>query len=102
MRKFFFLIIFLYILALMESSFFIHFRILDGLPSFILISQILISLFEDPKENRAIFSAFVAGALGDIFSERPIGLSLLILVSLSFLIKKTLREYVRIPALTRF
>ncbi|GAH11285.1 unnamed protein product, partial [marine sediment metagenome] len=95
-------IIFFYIISLLETSFFIHFNFFRFLPNIILIFQILITLFEDPNKNLAIFSAVSAGFFWDIFSENPIGFSILILLSISVFLKIVLRKYVRIPILKQF
>jgi rod shape-determining protein MreD len=102
MKKIFLLIVFFYLISLLQTSFLIHFRNLFFLPNLILISQVLLTIFENPKENQAIFSAFVGGFFWDIFSERPIGFGISILVFLSFVIKIILRQYVRVQAFRRF
>ncbi len=102
MKKILFLIIFFYIISLLETSFFIHFNFFRFSPNIILIFQILITLFEDPNKNLAIFSAVSAGFFWDIFSENPIGFSILILLSISVFLKIVLRKYVRIPILKQF
>jgi len=102
MKKILLLIIFFYTISLLESSFLIHFKFFSCFPSIILISQILITLLEDPEKNLAIFSAIIAGFFWDIFSDRPIGLGILILLLTSLFLKIFLRKYVRIPALKRF
>ena len=102
MKKIIFLIIFFYILALLETSFFIHFNFFHFFPNIILISQILITVFEDPNKNLAIFSAVSAGFFWDIFSENPVGFGILILLSISIFLKIILRKYVRIPILKQF
>jgi len=102
MKKLLILIIFFYILALLQTSFLIHFKVFFIFPNLILISQILITLFENPKKNLAIFSAIPAGFFWDIFSENPIGQGILILFSITLFLKLILRKHVRIPILGRF
>ncbi len=102
MKKLLILIIFFYILALLQTSFFIHFDFFRFSPNIILISQILITLFEDPNKNLSIFSAIPAGFFWDIFSENPIGFGILTLISISVFLKIILRKYVRIPILKQF
>ena len=102
MKKILFLIIFFYTISLLEASFFIHFNFFHFFPNIILISQILITLFEDPNKNLAIFSAVSAGFFWDIFSENPIGFGILILLLASVFLKIILRKYVRIPILRQF
>jgi len=102
MKKYLILILFFYLIALFQTSFLVHFNFFPFLPNLILISQILITVFENPKENLALFTSFLAGFFWDIFSENPLGLGIIISFSLSFLIKIILRQYVRIPGLSRF
>jgi len=102
MKKILFLIIFFYIISLLETSFFIHFNFFRFFPNIILIFQILITLFEDPNKNLAIFSAVSAGFFWDIFSENPVGFGILILLLISIFLKIILRKYVRIPILKQF
>ena len=101
-KKLLILIIFFYILSLLQTSFFIHFDFFRFFPNIILVSQILITVFEDPNKNLAIFSAVSAGFFWDIFSENPVGFGILILLSISVFLKIILRKYVRIPILKQF
>ena len=102
MKKYLILIILFYLISLFQASFLIHFKIFSFFPNLILISQILITIFEDPKENLALFSSIPAGFFWDIFSENPFGLGIGVLFTISLFIKIILKEYVRIPALKRF
>lgn len=102
MKKLLILIIFFYILALLQTSFFIHFSFFRFSPNIILISQILITLFEDPNKNLAIFSAVSAGFFWDIFSGNLIGFGIFTLLLISVFLKIVLRKYVRIPILKQF
>lgn len=86
-----------YLLALMQTSFFIHFKIWGIMPNFILISAILINIFEQPKKNTGLFAGFIGGFFLDIFSSSFIGFYALILLALSFLIKIIFRKYVWAP-----
>ncbi len=96
-----------YILVLFQTSFLIHFNIfLEGgflgwTPNLILITIILINLFEHPEKSFGIFSGFIGGFFLDIFSENFIGFHILILVGLAMVIKFILRNYVRLPAIKR-
>ncbi len=102
MKKILFLIIFFYTISLLEASFFIHFNFFRFFPNIILVSQILITLFEDPNKNLAIFSAVSAGFFWDIFSENSIGFGILTLLLASVFLKIVLKKYVRIPILKQF
>jgi len=94
-KKTLILIIFFYVLALLQTSFLVHFHILGIVPNFIFIAVILINLFEKPQKNSGILSAFIGGFFLDIFSSRFIGFNILILVGLSFFIKFILKKYVQ-------
>ncbi|MCD6402564.1 rod shape-determining protein MreD [bacterium] len=96
MKKFLILAIFFYILAILETSFFIHFKFFSFLPNLILISQILITLFEKPYKTDALYSAILAGFFLDIFSEKPLGFNIITLFFITFFLKEILKRYVRI------
>ena len=103
MKKILILIPFLYILTLFQTSFLIHFNVFLGggffswTSNLVLISVILLTVFEKPEKNSGIFLGFCGGFFLDIFSENFIGFHILILVIIAFLIKFILRKYVRIP-----
>jgi rod shape-determining protein MreD len=91
------LLVAFYLLALLQTSFFIHFRVLGIIPNFILISVLLINIFENPQKNTGMFAGFFGGFFLDIFSSNFIGFYAFILLALSFLIKIIFRKYVRSP-----
>lgn len=100
MRKILILIIFLYILVLLQTSFLPYFYIFGLLPNLVLITVILINLFEKQQENLGIFSAFIGGFFLDIFSKgflgiNFIGFNILILLGIAIFIKFILKSYVR-------
>ncbi len=97
-KKLSIIIIFFYILALLQTSFLVHFSVLGIIPNLILISVIFINFFEDIKENNGILSAFIGGFFLDIFSENIFGFQILVLIIISCFIKLILKKYVRIPA----
>jgi len=92
----FFFILFLYILTLLQTSFFPHFP-LGHLLNFVLILVIVINLFEAQKGKLGLFGAFFGGFFLDIFSENFIGFWVLILLAIAVFIKFILRKYVRFP-----
>jgi len=102
MKKFLIFSLFFFFLTLLQTSFFIHFPVFGFYLNFIIIGQVLITLFEDPKENRAIYLSFISGFLWDVFSEKPIGFGILILFLISWILKIFLRKYVRIEAFSKF
>jgi rod shape-determining protein MreD len=92
-------IIFFYVLALFQTSFLVHFKIFGQIPNLILLALIIINIFEKPKDYSGVFAAVIGGFFLDIFSEKSIGLSILILVALSLFIKLILKKYVQIPTI---
>lgn len=93
-------ILFFYLLSLFEASFLIHFKQLSRIP-LILILTILLNFLEKPERNSGIFSALVGGFFWDIFSSRPIGFHVLILVISAIFIKLILKKYVRLGFIPR-
>lgn len=89
--------VFFYLLALLQTSLFTHFRIGGFIPNLILISVILINIFERPQKNTGLFAGFIGGFLLDIFSSNFIGFYTLILLAAAFLIKIIFRRYVWSP-----
>jgi len=86
--------LFFYILALFQTSFLIHFNLFLGL-NLILISVILLNLFENLQQKSGILAAFIGGFFWDIFSENFIGFYILILLGVSIFIKFILKKYLR-------
>lgn len=90
-------IIIFYFLALLQTSFLVHFSICGIVPNLILIVVILWNFFEKPKNYCGLYSAVIGGFFLDIFSNRFIGFYILILLALAIIIKLVLRKHVRIP-----
>jgi len=86
-----------YLLALLQTSFFVHLAIRGIVLNFILISMLLINVFEKPQNNTGILAGFIGGLFLDIFSSHWIGFYALILPASSFLIKIIFRKYVWSP-----
>jgi len=97
-KRFLILIVGFYFLALLQTSFFIHFPLAGLVPNFILISVFLINVLEKPQKSSGIFAGFIGGFFLDIFSSNPIGFYALILLGLSFSIKIIFKKYVWEPA----
>ncbi len=106
MRKIILLIISFYCLILLQVSFLAHFKLFGINLNFILISIILISIFEKPEGKLGIISAFLGGIYLDIFSinnhDLFFGIYTLISVIISLFIKFFLRKHVQIPVPKRF
>lgn len=96
-KKILILILFFYILVLLQTSFLVHFNVKGIVPNLVLVSVILINFFEKPKENLGFISGICGGFFLDIFSENFIGFYILISVGLAISIKFILKKYVRIP-----
>ena len=92
-RKTLIFLLFFYFLALWQTSFLVHFKLL-GVAPLILISVIFINLFEKAKNYSGIFAAFIGGFFLDIFSSGIIGFYALIILATAILIKIILRNYV--------
>jgi len=88
---------FLYFLALLQTSFLVHFTVFNMVPNFVLLFIILWNLLEDSKKSFGLFLALIGGFLLDVFSSHAIGFNILIMVSISLIIKVIVKKYVRIP-----
>ncbi|MFH1780560.1 MAG: rod shape-determining protein MreD [bacterium] len=86
-----------YLLALLQTSFLIHFRVWGMIPNFILISILLINVLEKPQNNIGILAGFIGGFLLDVFSSHLIGFYALSFLAVSFFIKIIFRKYVWSP-----
>jgi rod shape-determining protein MreD len=84
-------------LTLLQTTFLVHFGIFGFIPNITFLLVILINLFERPKDYSGIILSLIGGALLDIYSSRPIGFYIIILLASSLLIKFAIRRYVRIP-----
>jgi len=91
-----------YLLALLQTSFLVHFNIFLGSfwgPGLILILVILLNFLERPRENSGVMIGFFAGFFLDIFAENPFqffGFYTLISLTLAICIKFILSKYFRI------
>ena len=80
----------LYLLALIQVNFLIHFSGFSEryfIYGFILIVVILLNLLDEQFEKRGIFIAGLIGFFLDIFSDRIFGLGILILIGIAILLK---------------
>ncbi|MCH8741947.1 hypothetical protein IH779_03545 [Patescibacteria group bacterium] len=90
MKKGLVLILFFYILALIQTSFLVHFNIEEQVPNLILIALVLLTFFEKPEEKLSFFGAGIGGFFLDIFSNVFLGTSIIALLLMTFLFKKLL------------
>lgn len=88
-----------YFLALIQTSFMVHFSVWGLIPNLIFLLVIVWNIFEKSKNNFGIYQATMAGFFLDIFSSRVIGFNVIILIFLAVIIKLFLKSYVRIPFL---
>jgi len=101
MRKFLFLFLSLYILCMLQTSFLVYFSIKGIILNLVLITVILINIFENPREMTGIFLAGFSGLFLDIFSERFFGFWIVVLLLTAVFLKFVLKEYVRFPTAKR-
>ncbi len=97
MKKTIFFLPFLYILALLQTSFFAHFSFAGFIPNILFIFVILLNMFEKYDLYSGMFSAVGAGFLLDVFTKKPFGFWILVFVACALVIKMLKRHYVRIP-----
>jgi len=93
------IIIFFYFLVLLQTSFLIHFNIVGGLINYIiiLIPLLVISFLTPQNQREDIVAAFSAGFFLDIFSGQPIGVSILIFLSITLFVKFILKKHINLP-----
>ena len=98
-KKIAILFLILYILALLQTSFFVHFRLFGFVPNFIILLVIVFNILEKEKAYPpfGIICASIGGLLIDIFSSHFIGLYTLILIGTALFIKLVVKDYVRNP-----
>jgi rod shape-determining protein MreD len=87
-KKIIFTIFFIFLLTLLQVSFFAHFRIKGASPNILLIAFALISFFSKPKSNFIFLVAISSGLFLDIFSSSFFGLYSLIFIILALINKK--------------
>lgn len=91
------IIILFYLFAVLQSAFLIHFNVLGFTFNLIMISVIIINIFERPNCFLGIFSALVGGFFLDIFSSSFMGFNMLVLFLAAVIIKVILKNYVSLP-----
>jgi rod shape-determining protein MreD len=104
-KKAIFLILGLYFLTLLQTSFFVSLFSPGIILNFVLILVAIINIFEKPENRFGIFAAFLGGFYLDVFSLNLapfFGFYALISVVLSFFIKFILRKYVQIPLVKKY
>ncbi len=89
LKKILFIIFFFYIFALLQNSFFIHFNFFGSAPNLIFVFFFLLVFFEKDNFYQIIFLGFLAGLFLDFFSYNYIGPSIVLLIVIGLLAKKT-------------
>ncbi len=89
------LVLFFYLLILLQTSFLVPFTIHGIAPNFVIIAAVLINFFEKPEKKLGIIAGFFGGIFLDIFSGNFLGFYTVILLAASFFIKYILRSYIR-------
>jgi len=79
-----------YFFAILQNSFFIFFNPWGAIPNLVFIFFFLLVFFNDEnKYYYIIFCSLIAGLCLDVFSDAYFGISVLLLIIIGFLIKKT-------------
>jgi len=102
MKKIGIIISLLYMLALLQMSFFVHISPQGFIPNFVVICVVLVSIFRNPESYASVVAALFGGLLIDIFSGGFIGVWSVILLSFSIGIRIVLENYVRISISQKF
>lgn len=92
----------LYVFALLQMSFFVHIFPSGFIPNLIILTVVLLSIFERNDSLASFAAALFGGFLMDIFSESIIGFWPFVLVLISLFIKRALQDYVRISIPQKF
>lgn len=88
----------LYLLVLLQTSFFIPLNIFGVFPNLVLILVVIVNLFFSRHYWFGASQAFIGGFFLDIFSGNFLGWNVLVLLSIAVFIKVILRKYVQIPS----
>ncbi|MCH7605068.1 hypothetical protein IID24_03725 [Patescibacteria group bacterium] len=90
-------IIILYILTILQTSFFVHFFPHGAVLNLVVLSIIVVSIFEKPDSHLGLVMALFGGFFLDMFSTKPIGFWALTLVAFVLLLQIVLKNYVQRP-----
>ena len=93
MKKVLILIFGFFLLALLQTSFLVFFSFKGMVLNLILISVVLINIFESQKNKFGILAAFFGGFLLDIYSGTYFGLNVFFLLIISIFIKQFVKKY---------
>ncbi len=87
MKKILIIILILFILTLIQTSFLVHFSIWGVFPNLILVLVSIFNFFEDPVKKLGILTAGIGGFFLDIYSNSFIGALILTLIAISLIFK---------------
>lgn len=109
-KKLLTLVVFLYVLILVQTSFLAHFNVFQFLSNFVLIFAVGLNFFglsffwgsrsarpEWQKTCREFGPAFVGGLFWDIFSDCFLGFHVLALLALVIFMNFVFKNYIRLP-----
>ena len=88
------IIILIYVFAVAQNSFFAHFSIMGIAPNLVLIFYFLVIFFSTQNEFYSwenYFWAVYTGLLLDVFSHNNLGTSVILLLIIMYLVKKSLQ-----------
>ena len=102
MKLLFGVFLLLYACALLQMSFLVHFFPSGLVPNLIILTVLLLSVFERSETVASMGAALFGGFLIDIFSGGVIGFWSLVLFFTSIFIKIALEDYVRLPIPKKF
>ncbi len=104
-KKFLLLVLGLYFLTLLQTSFSVFFDVRGMVPNLVFIAVIFLNLFTSSRFWWGEISAFVGGFYLDVFSFSVtgfFGLYTLILVSSALFIRFVFKRHVKIPVIKKF
>jgi len=94
-------IITLYTLTILQTSFFVHFFPHGVVLNLVVLSIIVFSFLEKPDSQFGLVAALFGGFFLDMFSTKPIGFWTLSLVAFVLLLHIVLKNYVQRPILKK-
>ena len=77
-----------YFFALLQSSFFAHFRLFGEIPNLVFIFFFLIVFFSEKIDVEVVFYGITAGFFLDIFTNVYFGLSMVLMIFIAYIAKK--------------
>jgi len=99
-KKFLFLLIFIYFLALFQTSFLFQFNFWGIVPNYVLLFVVFINIFEKPEGKIGLIVALFGGFFMDIFSFSYtyfFGFYIIAFLLVYLIIRFFLRNYVQVP-----